>query len=369
MPARDIAILQKALPQSRRGTLVCALFLLCSSETAPAATQEYWVCLNAQGVRGAQDHPCAPDQQTVSVPASAQQTPSRDAAPAVAPSPPEQRVATAKRQPNNIAFKPITDLVWKWVGLMVVIVIAITAIKIVAMKRMARVADPSRRSRGEAPDRRRSEPVAWDPSVMPPARPVIRESRSADDRPVTPAWNMEFIRALEWKRFEELCEGYWVAKGYPARLTGPGADGGVDVVIADRADTAKMFAVIQCKAWSSKQVGVESVRALWGAKDHFKAQLALFYSMSGFTDDAVRFASEKYLKLVSGEDLLQQVLALPSAAQQTLLAHVGRDDFRTPTCPTCDIKMVRREGKEGKPDFYGCRNFRTCGSHTFPVRI
>lgn len=267
------------------------------------------------------------------------------------------------------SFCPITGLGWKWAGVMVVIAIAIAAIKIIAMKGMARVADSSRRSRGEASERRRSEPVAWDPSVLPPARPAIRESRPVDNRQVTPAWSMEFVRALEWKRFEELCECYWVAKGYPAKLTGPGSDGGVDVVISDRADATKVFAVIQCKAWSSKQVGVDSVRALWDAKDHFKAQLALFYSLSGFTDDAVRFASEKHFKLVSGEELLKQVLALPAEAQQTLLAHVGRDDFRTPTCPMCDVKMVRRKGKEGKPDFYGCPNVRACGTHSYSVRI
>lgn len=175
-------------------------------------------------------------------------------------------------------------------------------------------------------------------------------------------WSIETLHAIEWKRFEELCEGFWKAKGYPARLTGPGADGGVDVVISERADPSKAFAVIQCKAWGSKQVGVETVRALWGAKDHFSAKLAIFYGLSGFSEGAQKFAAEKYLKLVSGEDLLVQIKSLDAEQQKELLAYVTRGDYYTPTCPKCDIKMVRREGSGGKTDFWGCQNFRRCGS-------
>lgn len=181
-------------------------------------------------------------------------------------------------------------------------------------------------------------------------------------------WSLETLHAIEWKRFEELCEGFWKAKGYPARLTGPGADGGVDVVISERTDPSKAFAVIQCKAWGSKQVGVETVRALWGAKDHFSAKLAIFYGLSGFSADAQKFATEKYLKLVSGEDLLAQIKSLDAEQQKELLAHVTRGDYSTPTCPKCDIKMIRREGSGGKSDFWSCKNFRKCGSKPISVR-
>ncbi|MGH8539140.1 MAG: restriction endonuclease [Stenotrophobium sp.] len=215
-------------------------------------------------------------------------------------------------------------------------------------------------------------PPASVPSYPDRIDPLRIESTNANtiiDTSVRPTeWTLPLIRELEWKRFEELCEGFWKAKGYLANLTGPGADGGVDVVIQDRADPSKIFAIIQCKHWSSKQVGVETVRALWGAKDHFKAKLAIFYGMSGFTDDAVRFAAEKHLKLVNGEELLTQIKTLESNQQAYLLEQVTRGDYTTPTCPNCDIKMVRREGKGGKVDFWGCRNFRRCGARPITIR-
>lgn len=181
-------------------------------------------------------------------------------------------------------------------------------------------------------------------------------------------WSIDLLRQLEWKRFEELCAQFWTRKGYPARLSGPGPDGGIDIVIVDQRDSTKFFAVAQCKAWSSKPVGVEPVRALWGAKDHFKATLALFYGLSGFTSDARAFAEGKHLKLIRGEELLQQIMSMPVGDQADLLAAITQGDYTTPTCPTCDIKMDRRPGRNGKSDFWGCRNFRRCGARTIPCR-
>lgn len=205
-----------------------------------------------------------------------------------------------------------------------------------------------------------AEPTFSRLPVIPPAGALPPEKSTE--------WDMDLLRALEWKRFEELCERFWLLKGYPARLTTAGADGGVDVLIADQRDSSRIFAVAQCKSWTSKPVGVEPVRALWGSKDHFKATLALFYGLSGFTGDAKAFAEGKHLKLISDEELLHQIRSLPDADRVALLDHVVRGDFTTPTCPACDIKMVRRQGKSGKADFWGCERFRSCGAKPIPVR-
>lgn len=204
----------------------------------------------------------------------------------------------------------------------------------------------------DSPSAGRSPPDILD-SLRSRQEPVL--SADPQNAPLL-AWSMDTIAALEWKRFEELCQGFWKAKGYRAELSGPGADGGVDVFIRDRQESTKNFAVIQCKSWSSR-VGVEPVRALWGAKDHFAAKLAIFYSLSGFTPDAIAFARAKHLKLIGGEELLQQLERLPADQRARLLSHVTRGDYRTPTCPRCDTKMVLRRGHS---DFWGCSNYPRC---------
>ena len=178
---------------------------------------------------------------------------------------------------------------------------------------------------------------------------------------------MELLVEMDWKRFEELCQEFWTLKGFPARSTGPGADGGVDVVIAERSNPDKSFAIVQCKS-HAQPIGVAPVRELWGCKDHFKASLAIFYSVSGFHPAAMEFAAGKHLKLIDGPELLKQILQLPAADQASLLAKITQGDYTTPSCPTCEIKLIRHAGKNGRPDFWGCMNFRRCGQKPRPVR-
>lgn len=185
-------------------------------------------------------------------------------------------------------------------------------------------------------------------------------------QPQPTEWTLQVLKDLEWKRFEEVCEGFWKAKGYDARLTGPGSDGGVDVILPDKQDATKIFAVMQCKSWSS-WVGVEPVRALWGAKDHFGAKMAIFYGLSGFSDDAKVFASGKHLVLVDGPELLKQILALPTERHRSLLMQVTTGDYRTPSCAKCEKKMVKRAGKHGQGDFWSCQTFRACKTGTMRI--
>jgi restriction system protein len=143
-------------------------------------------------------------------------------------------------------------------------------------------------------------------------------------------------------------------------LTGTGADGGVDVRIYAPTESSRLFAVAQCKAWTSDPVGVAIARELWGVLHHEKASLGLIYGLSGFTPDAVAFASGKHLKLVSGEDLLAQIGSLMPESQTTLLASVCRDDYWTPSCPSCDRKLIARaRGSDGE-SFWGCVNYPRC---------
>lgn len=296
--------------------------------------------------------------------------------------------ASAGAGPNP--FKPIINAAVGGLVVIAAVLLAIGLIKlllVMAMKRRQpqRSGRPttgrSNRRDPKSPPRREPvliaaskrdgvepSPLRPAPTVKPSSAPIAEPGAGPANGSAPTVWSIALIRELEWKRFEELCALFWQRKGYPARLTGAGADGGVDVVIADQRDPARTFAVAQCKSWSSKSVGVEAVRALWGARDHFKAQLALFYSLSGFTQDARAFAEGKHLKLISGEELLQQIEAMPAADQVTLLAEVTRGDYTTPTCPTCDIKMSRRPGRDGKPDFWGCNNYRRCGARPIVCR-
>lgn len=373
MPANagwEYAVMFRALT----GALLMALASMAGAAPGPTG---YWLCRSEQGETSAQDPPCDATAQTLSAPARASAPPppsaqaqaqaqgqARPASPAVAPIP----VADVKVRPNP--FEPLIERVWS---------MSFAIIGLLAIATASRILFGGSRRRGRA-SRKLPRPRAGQPSVWRTSRksPPVGASHLEERQQPAPAdtaravaptqWSAQLLRALEWKRFEELCEGFWKAKGHAARGTGPGADGGVDVVIADSRDPDKTFAVVQCKAWS-KPVGCEPVRALWGTREHLGAPLAIFYSVAGFTPDARAFAEGKHLKLVSGHELLTQLETLPPEASTALLQHVTRGDYTTPSCPTCEIKMTRRPGRGGRGDFWGCRNFRACGTRPIPVRV
>ena len=99
-----------------------------------------------------------------------------------------------------------------------------------------------------------------------------------------------------------------------------------------------------------------------------KASRGILIGLSGFTPDAIAFAKGAHIELITGDDLISLIKELPSWQQQDLSEMALRGDYSTPTCPRCDIKMVHKSGKMGKPDFWGCRNYPRCKAPPIPYK-
>ncbi|WP_422447703.1 topoisomerase DNA-binding C4 zinc finger domain-containing protein [Endozoicomonas sp. ALB091] len=61
--------------------------------------------------------------------------------------------------------------------------------------------------------------------------------------------------------------------------------------------------------------------------------------------------------------MIYAISKLPKEQQESLTRIAIAGDYKTPTCPSCDIKMVLRTSKKGAKigsQFWGCSNFRRC---------
>lgn len=177
-------------------------------------------------------------------------------------------------------------------------------------------------------------------------------------------WNLEALRALEWKRFELLCARYYEAVGFKTQTIRCGADGGIDVKLF-KTDPSHPIAIVQCKAWNTSSVGVKEVRELLGVMAHEKVNRGIFITTGAYTKDALAFGASNPIQLLDGSAFIERIHALPAEQKQTLLRFAFEGDFRTPTCPSCGVKMVKREGKRAA--FWGCTHYPRCRS-TLPVR-
>ncbi len=174
----------------------------------------------------------------------------------------------------------------------------------------------------------------------------------------------DVLTRMDWKRFEALTAAYYKHLGYRAETIQCGPDGGIDVKLF-RGDAPTPAAIVQCKAWTSRPVGVKPVRELLGVMVHNKVETGVFLTTSGFTADAVEFAKGHKIALGTGEQLLGKLKALPDEPRRQLLEVAVEGDWTTPSCPSCGTKMVERQG--GGKSFWGCSSFPRC-RRTFPLR-
>ena len=187
-------------------------------------------------------------------------------------------------------------------------------------------------------------------SVSPPSS--IRDERVS----------LSLMEALEWKSFEKLVEQYFIRTEVQPKLTRVGPDGGVDLELFGK-KTGKLKAIVQCKAWKAYRVGVKPVRELYGVMASRGVTDGYFFTTGEFTGEARSFANNTGLRLVTGREFLNRIEALPKTEQHLIHRNITRDDYRTPTCPSCDIKMVRRVVKRGKNQgqtFWGCPCYPKC---------
>jgi hypothetical protein len=186
-----------------------------------------------------------------------------------------------------------------------------------------------------------------------------------DEAPIEPVridasrWSLELLRAIEWKRFEALCAAYFEALGFVARTGERGPDGGIDIrLFAEGSDRPGVL--VQCKAWSTYDIGVKAIRDLHGVMAAEGVGEGAFVTTGRYTFAAQDFARGKEIALIDGADLLAKIDALRDERRAALLAVATAGDFTRPTCPSCGVKMVRRIARASGDPFWGCHNFPGC---------
>jgi restriction system protein len=172
-------------------------------------------------------------------------------------------------------------------------------------------------------------------------------------------WTLELLKSLEWKRYEELCVEYLIEKGCKAKVTPLGADGGIDIKVFGQ-DSERPITIGQCKAWGSRKVKVDHVRALFGVMAAEQVPHGIYLTTSDFTSEARAFAEGKNLQLITGAGLIDLIRELSEESQQRLMELATRGDYTTPTCARCGTKMVLRKSKKDQSQFWGCLNYPRC---------
>jgi len=174
--------------------------------------------------------------------------------------------------------------------------------------------------------------------------------------------SIETLKKIEWFSFELLCKIYYECAGYTVTKTKAGADGGVDLLLYIK-DSTVPCALIQCKARTHGDVGVKYTRELLGVLTSQKVDKGILVTNAGFTNDALEFANANRIELIDVFKLRTMFDELDADKKKCLIGYLESTDFTTPTCPTCEKKLVERIAKKGTnigQKFWGCINYPRC---------
>lgn len=161
--------------------------------------------------------------------------------------------------------------------------------------------------------------------------------------------NLNTIKALDWREFENLVAEAYRRLGYSVEVTGGGgADGGIDLVLRRAAE----LLLVQCKHWRSNSIGAPVVREMAGLMLHHKATGVKVVCVGRFTRDATAFVAGKPIELVGGAALVGLVKSVQRGRARAV--EVG-----APMCPDCGSVMCRRYSA-GRGPFWGCTAYPEC---------
>lgn len=118
------------------------------------------------------------------------------------------------------------------------------------------------------------------------------------------------LAAMPWDDFEhlirDLFEQHFADRGATVRVTQASRDRGVDAIVFDPDPITGGKIILQAKRYTNT-VPAAAVRELWGTVDDENAKLGILVTTSSFGPDAIKWAADKPLTLLSGGNLLKML--------------------------------------------------------------
>ncbi|MDO8456027.1 MAG: restriction endonuclease [Burkholderiaceae bacterium] len=150
--------------------------------------------------------------------------------------------------------------------------------------------------------------------------------------PAPPAsiWCPAIFAAIDWQRFEALCDMLFAQAGFETRSQSHGAEGGVAIWLHS-SHAQGPVSIVQCKHWHGKPVGVKDLREFYGVMTSHQLQRGTYVTTSAFTGDALQFAKDNGIIAMNGTKLLALMASRTPEQQQALMAVAFEGDDARPT--------------------------------------
>ena len=187
----------------------------------------------------------------------------------------------------------------------------------------------------------RIEPGLLESCVDVTARPALDTGK----------WTPELLKRLEWRRFEELCAGYFQTLGFRAELKPFGNEMKVDIVLYEQKSSAPGI-LVRCRAASA--VGIRDVRDLLGLMWEEKIAEGAITTSGVFTEEARALARKHNIHLLDGAELAAKLADAAADKSAALLALAVEGEFWRPRCRACGAPMEARSASRYSKKYWAC---------------
>lgn len=133
-----------------------------------------------------------------------------------------------------------------------------------------------------------------------------------------PGWSIDLLRQLDQRLLEELVAACFREESFRSESKRIDADEGADIQLYEKG-RREVYAVVQCLACHSRQVGVRPVRELLGTMTHDNVPRGIFVTTAGYAQETIDFAKAHPIVLVSGEMMINDILSYSDDARTRLM--------------------------------------------------
>ncbi|MBY8220949.1 restriction endonuclease [Vibrio fluvialis] len=167
------------------------------------------------------------------------------------------------------------------------------------------------------------------------------------------------LNSLSWLEFESYIGEYFKHQGYKVTQDlSRKPDGGIDIRLTKDGE----LSLVQCKHWKTRKVGIQVLREMYAVMIENQASKMVIVTSGNFTSEAINYAQDKRLWLISDSELVNMIEDGRSYMNKPIKSDDG-EKLKTNICPICQSVLVQRVTKRGtnagKP-FWGCSSFPKC---------
>lgn len=165
------------------------------------------------------------------------------------------------------------------------------------------------------------------------------------------------LRELEWQRLEELVGAMYRVMGMDAQAAHRSVIGGPNLYLYQPGEHRPHGCVVCCPLLETRWL-IRRARDLVAALAAEDIRLGVFVAAGPIPDMVRRESGAAEIEWVDGSALIERFATLRVEDRDRILRRVTRGDYRTPTCPSCQVKMVLVATAERTQ--WRCANFPRC---------